>query len=73
MLSEVLLWHSGLRIWCPHCCGSGSCEAWSRSLAWELPHASGEVKKKKNKKVITFMHLCGWVFVAVVVFSFLTI
>ena len=48
---------SGLRIW--PCCGSAECCRLAaatpvRTLAWELPYASGVALKKKKKKKNTF-------------------
>ena len=41
-------WRSGLGIQLCHCSGLVAAGAWVRSLAPELPHATGVAKKKKS-------------------------
>ena len=60
LLLKVLLgvpwWLSGLKIWWCHCCGVGLI------LAWEISHAGGKAKKKKEIYIYIENYTIGLLF-----------
>ena len=61
LFKGVPLWHSGLRIWHWHCCGSGCCCGTSLipGPRTSMCHRYGQEKKKKNcLTYLIFKNIC---------------